>query len=275
MNWSGAKNWLIILFVALNIFLVFTLIKSDMQTSVIEKETVLQTIDVLKQNGITCSEQIIPTKMPKLGSIDVQNSVYDPYTFASTLLGEGCASLSDGQYALGTKRLKLIGDTIEYTDLKPQDNIKNFKAQTAQKYALKWLGEHGFKTDTLLPHTSELNGSYLVFAQQKIDKYALLDSCLEITVTPNGITKMSGSWFLPSNGQNIFSNDAAQVRSVITVLLDFARDTTRINLESNEITQIDLGYTTGDKTTYHKYATAVPIWRIRCADNNEYFFDAR
>ena len=97
MNWSGAKNWLIVLFVSINIFLIFTIVKSDMRLSVIDAGTIEQTVEILQRNNIFVKADIIPTKTPKLGAIDVQNSVADFDEFAKRILGEQAASLSGGR----------------------------------------------------------------------------------------------------------------------------------------------------------------------------------
>ena len=275
MNWAGAKNWLIVLFVTINIFLVITIVKSDMQSSVIEDKTIQSTVKILRQSDIFIDAKTIPTKMPKLGAIDVENSISDFDVFAEKILGESYIKESNTHYYLGTKSLVLSGDMISYTDSAPHDNIEQLKASTAQKYVSSWLSARGFETEVLGSYAYESDGGYLVRIEQKFDKYALLDSYFEVFVTSKGVTKLSGSWFVPSSGQNFFSNDAARVKSIISVLLDFARDNVRINRGSNNIVEIDLGYTTGDKNTYHKYATAVPVWRIRCSDKNEYFYEAR
>ena len=275
MNWSGAKNWLIVLFVSINIFLIFTIVKSDMRLSVIETQTIEQTVEIMRQNNIFVSADIIPTKMPKLGAIDAINSVTDFDEFAKRMLGEQVASLSGGHYASSTMRLSLEGDMILYTDSAPSDNIKELNSSSAQRYVTEWLQKRGFENNMLSSYVTENDNGYTVYINQKIDKYSLLDSYFEAHVTQNGITRLYGSWFVPSSGQTSFSNDTARVKPITSILLDFARDDARIKNGSNTISQIDLGYITGEKNTHHTFATAMPVWRIRCADGKEYFFEAR
>lgn len=275
MNWSGAKNWLIVLFVSINIFLIFTIVKSDMRLSVIDAGTIEQTVEILQRNNIFVKADVIPTKTPKLGSIDVQNSVADFDEFAKRVLGEQAASLSGGHYAFSTMRLSLEGDMILYTDSAPLDNIKELTASSAQRCVAEWLGKHGFENNMLSSYAAENDDGYTVYINQKIDRYSLLDSYFEAQVTKNGITRLYGSWFVPSSGQSAFSNDTARVKPITSILLDFARDDSRIKNGSDTILQIDLGYITGEKNTHHTFATAVPVWRIRCSDGKDYFFEAR
>lgn len=274
MNWSGAKNWLIILFLGINIFLVFTLVKSNIQSSYIDKQTIEGTVDILAKSGITVAADIIPNDIPKLGAIDVENSLTDFNETAKKFLGEGMTEISEGSYRNGSKRFAAEGDMIYYVDSAPSEEYEEFDEEAAQRAAVEWLRECGFDIDMVQSVSYRSDEGYIVHIEQKFDKYVLLDSYFNVTVTPLGISEMEGSWFVPSGGQDVFS-DSARVKSSVSVLLDFARDSVRISRGSNVIEQISLGYTTGEKSTYHKYAAAMPVWRIKCSDGNEYYFEAR
>ncbi len=275
MNWSGAKNWLIILFLGINIFLVFTLIKINTQSSVIDRQTIEDTADILKKSNITVSADIIPNSLPKLGTIDVYNSVTDTDELAQKILGESYGKTGEYSYISGSKRLGFDGDMIYFSDENPTQNIPVTDAAYAQNYVTKMLRDYGFNMDSAITSTQSSDGLYSVFVTQKIDRYALIDSCFTVKLSKNGIHSFEGSWFCPSGGQDMFSGDSARARSIITVLFEFVRDGARENAGSNEIVSIDLVYITGDKQTYHKHSTAMPMWHIRSSDGKEYYYDAR
>lgn len=274
MNWSGAKNWLIALFLGINIFLVFMLVKSNIQSSYIDKNTIDGTVKILAENGISVNADIIPDDIPKLGAIDVRNNVENFDETARQFLGEGFEKTAEGVYRNGAKRFAIEGDMIYYVDNSPQQPCEELNDETAQSVAVQWLRERGFDMDTVQSSAQKSDDGYIVNIEQKFDKYDLLDSYFKIKVGSMGVYEMEGSWFVLSGGQDMRS-DAARVRTSVSVLLDFARDSVRISRGSNVIEQIDLGYTTSEKGTYHKYATALPVWRIKCSDGNEYYYEAR
>lgn len=275
MNWSGAKSWLIVLFAAINIFLIFTLIQINTQSSAIDKQTISDTVNILKKSDITVNPDIIPDTLPKLGAIDVYNNASDTDKLAEQILGEDKSKVNEHMYTLGTKRLGFDGDIMYFSDDSPSDTLSLSNADSAKSYVIQQLRAYGFNLDSAVSSASEADGLYTVYISQKIDQYALIDSFFHVTLSQNGIYSIEGSWFCPSSEQDMFSGDSARVRSIITILFEFVRDNARINAGSNEIVGISLGYITGDKQSYHKHSSAMPMWCIKCSDGNEYYYNAR
>jgi len=70
MNWEKIKNFLIILFLGINIFLVFIMLNSVKTTSSTSKSVVRDTVSILQANNINISEDIIPLSIDNPGSFD-------------------------------------------------------------------------------------------------------------------------------------------------------------------------------------------------------------
>lgn len=165
---------------------------------------------------------------------------------------------------------------ILYHDSQPQEPIDGLNAKKAQDEALARLRAYGFDMERArATATQQPDGSYIVTVVQNIDQYALFDSYFYVRVAQNGIHEFTGSWFVVSGNQDMLANESARVKSIVSVLLDFARDEQRIANGSAEIVEINLGYMTKAKDTYHKNATAMPVWVVRCSDGRVYDYDAR
>lgn len=277
MNWSRAKNWLIILFIGVNLFLVFTIIRTNLQSSSIDKETISDVVNIMKTNGITVAAETIPNQLPNLGPIDVSNNLTDYDALVSCVLGENAVKEPDKpDYTSGSRQLWFEGDVIMYRDSRPQAPIDGLNAKKAQEAALAQLRACGFDMERArATAVQQPDGSYLVTVVQNIDQYALFDSYFYVCVTQDGIREFTGSWFVISGNQDMLANESARVKSIVSVLLDFARDEQRIANGSAEIVEINLGYMTKAKDTYHKNATAMPVWVVRCSDGMVYDYDAR
>lgn len=277
MNWSRAKNWLIILFIGVNLFLVFTIIRTNLQSSSIDKETVANVVNIMKTNGITVAAETIPNQLPNLGPIDVSNNLTDYDALVSRVLGDDAVKEPDKpDYTSGSRRLWFEGDMILYYDSQPQEPIDGLNAKKAQDEALARLRAYGFDMERArATATQQPDGSYIVTVVQNIDQYALFDSYFYVRVAQDGIYEFTGSWFVVSGNQDMLANESARVKSIVSVLLDFARDEQRIANGSAEIVEINLGYMTKAKDTYHKNATAMPVWVVRCSDGRVYDYDAR
>ena len=76
MNWSRAKNWLIVLFIVVNLFLIYTIISTDIQSSTIDKETISDVVDILKAVSYTHLDVYKRQKLDKsvLGTITARQS---------------------------------------------------------------------------------------------------------------------------------------------------------------------------------------------------------
>lgn len=279
MNWSRAKNWLIVLFLGLNLFLVFTIIQINMQSSTIDKETVDNVVQIMKTNGITVSADSIPTKMPNLGPINVANDVVEYDELAQRVLGDGYEKAEGAQlYSKGSMRLLFEGDIVRFKDSSPNEALGTLDEKAARNLVLDKLGAYGFDMERAqVTARKGEDGAFYVMAAQKIDQYVLFDSYFYFVVTEHGVQEFSGSWFVVSGGQDMLSNEAARVKSIASVLLDFARDRSDklVKESSDTIVKIDLGYMTKAKETYHKNATAMPVWVIRCSDGQSYDYEAR
>lgn len=277
MNWSKAKNWLIVLFIGVNLFLVFTIIRTNVQSSTIDRDTIANIVNILQENGIAVEADVIPQSMPDLGPIDVMNSLSDYDALAALVLDANAQKAADKpEYTSGSKRLWFEGDMIYYEDSSPQQPYEGLSQNRAQSIALELLRTYGFNMERAQASAAEqADGEYIVTVTQKIDQYVLFDSYFYVHIAPEGLRSFAGSWFVPSGSQDILTNESARVKSIVSVLLDFTRNEERIQNGSSQIVQIDLGYMTKAKDTYHKNATAMPVWLIRCSDGKVYDYEAR
>lgn len=277
MNWSGAKNWLIVLFLGVNIFLIITLINNNIASSTVSDDLVQKTVAVLARNQITIDPALIPRDIPKLGTIEVENNILDMSGLADTIFsGNYTYDAASGQYVSEDSTLTFVGDTLTYTDPTPDKAFMNLNEKLACDLVLDTLKLYGFRMDKASAHAYAADGdNYTVLVEQGIDRYQLLDSRFVAKVSANGILSLEGTWFSASENQGYFGGASSKVKPVTSILIDFISDAARVQNGSTVVTDIDIGYTTGDKSTYHKSVTAMPVWRICTADGHEYYFDAR
>ena len=254
----------------------FTIIRTNLQSSSIDKETVANVVNIMKTNGITVAAETIPNQLPNLGPIDVSNNLTDYDALVSRVLGDDAVKEPDKpDYTSGSRRLWFEGDMILYHDSQPQEPIDGLNAKKRRTRRLRGCVHTALIWNGRATATQQPDGSYIVTVVQNIDQYALFDSYFYVRVAQDGIHEFTGSWFVVSGNQDMLANESARVKSIVSVLLDFARDEQRIANGSAEIVEINLGYMTKAKDTYHKNATAMPVWVVRCSDGRVYDYDAR
>ena len=65
-----------------------------------------------------------------------------------------------------------------------------------------------------------------------------------------------------------------RVLPATAVLIDFVSDESRLSNKSDKITEIAIGYTSGETSEFQSFASAIPVWRIKTSDGHFYYFDA-
>jgi len=274
MNWSRTKTWLIVLFVGINLFLIITLIRNNIALSTISEQTVQDTVAVLERNGISVDAQIMPKSTPVLSAVEVLNTANPPVATAEKLLG-GAVTQDGNRYLRGTASVRFDGDTFYYDNPHPATDMAYTTEQEALEQAKIYLTNAGFDISKAQASVIRYKRSetQIIFTQ-KLDSYPLLDSKIYLRITPNGIREMEGCWFYMSSDQRSGSGAHGRVKPVTSILIDFINDPAR-EQTSTQIVNITLGYTTGDKSTYHKSVSAMPSWCITTADGYIYYYDAR
>jgi|GEM_PF-430274 len=275
MNWARAKTWLIVLFLCVNAFLLYYIVKSHIESSYVDRKTIEQTVAMLQKNGISVDINIIPTRLPNLNPIEMDNALKDNDALAQAVLGGGYTKLTDYSYVKGSKQLYMYGDMIRYEAGGASDAISGLTQSNAADTVRSLFGYYGFDTQSAeAALTASADDVYTVVLIQKVEGYPVFDSSFEVTLSSKGISGFVGSWFVPSPSGGMFRS-SDNVISAASVLIDFITTPERVKNGSNAISGISIGYTTDKKDAYHSAATAMPVWCITTSDGMKYYYDAR
>ena len=69
MNWPRVKMILIILFLCINIFLLYNMFSSSWRSSSIDKQTVANVVEILSKNGIRINGDLIAPRVKAMKSV--------------------------------------------------------------------------------------------------------------------------------------------------------------------------------------------------------------
>ncbi len=280
MDWSKAKNWLILLFLSLNIFLIIKLVAISNHSSTVDKDVIKKTVSILNSNGINVSESQIPNKIPKLNSVEVTNNIPNKDEFAKLLLGDGLEK-DENLYKKGNVSLEFSKNHFSYTNPHPSGEFPfneaflSINSENAIVLVSDFLTKLNLSTDSAISSLREQNDVYIVTFNQKLDKYPLFDSYITVNVSKNGILSVDGNWFSASSDQSTVTTAATRITPSTSALIDFISASDKSENELVEIADISLGYTSGDDSEYHANAVAIPVWQIKTSNNEYYYFDAR
>ena len=99
MEWSKAKNLIILLLAAVNVFLLCNLLYLVYRNAAIQRSTVTDLVDYLDQRGVTLDPEVIPKTNPGRTVLVVERDAEQEAGLARTLLEDSSlAANDDGSY---------------------------------------------------------------------------------------------------------------------------------------------------------------------------------
>ena len=110
MNWSKAKTVLIFFFIIINVFLFYTILGRSLNNYYISKETVNNTVEILKNNGITVDKDIIPRRIQSASQFEADNIIVSYEEFAKQMLGDNYLKISDAEFKGEDNSISFYGD---------------------------------------------------------------------------------------------------------------------------------------------------------------------
>lgn len=271
MNWSKAKNILIIFFLCTDLFLLSIMLLSTQRTSVVTDDIIDYTITILNNNRIYIDPNIIPRRTNRLPMAEAYNIISDYESFAKLLAGDDAAMTGTDLYSGSNGTVSYVGDKFDFTTKGElfSDITAGLNQSNAPQIALDILKNYNFDDNGLLFDTTENNGRYTVTVTKEDDGLYYFNCALELVMTSDGLEKISGSWFYETGTRG----ERIDLKSVAGVLIDYISLANR-PAEEEYIAALDLGYSVLEEDIYHRQAMFTPCWRITLDNGSEYVLNA-
>lgn len=267
MNWTKAKNILIVFLLLTFLLLSAMLYDSEKNSSQIQPETVDYAINLLHERGIEIDPQIIPGTIDTMHILEVENVITDYSSFAKLAIPD-CTQTSDVVYSSEKGTIEFYGDsfTLSYTNGHKTDKKLKSPAEKAKAYLA------GLEIDVSTASVSTSNnaeGLFTVTFVKIVEGLSFFDCKLTVTFDGENIINVSGTWF----------KEAPLPTTSVTI--DFPHGLLIKYSSSNEdfsdivVTDLTLGYAINENGVYHKQATLIPVYRVTTTDNRVFYIDAR
>ncbi len=268
MNWSRAKNILIIFFLCVNIFLLLTITMSTRKTTIITDDIIASTVAILKNNEIEIDNKIIPQKNQPLPLLEAKNIITDYKEFSEKLLKGEAIKGNNDTYSNQSGAVSFSGNRFFYTPSSPacSDITKKIVMDNARQIGKQLLKEYGLDLSNTEFTSSMENSKYTISVSKKKNSEPHFSSRITMTVSPSGLEKMSGIWF---EGEKAIG-EKELIKSMSGVLIDYISKAPKA---SHKIDSIQLGYYLPDEVTYKKVVTLIPCWQIN-STKGSYLMDA-
>lgn len=239
INWEKLKTFLIVLFAALNVFLVAFTAFQNAKYSRISDETINGTVKILKNKNINISADKILQKQVNLNVIELKNAV------VSHSFPKGFSRADEKNFSL-----------------KAQGSISN------EGEVKKVLSSIGIKGNNEIKIDGEKAYVYLKFGQ-----YTVFDIFLTLTKQGDDVN-VFGSWYFAENKPRK-SSDMSEIVSLTGILVDFSN--IAAPEKETDVEKIELGYYINESSRNidKLNVTAFPCYRISTGDGKKYYFNAR
>lgn len=258
MNWKNIKTFLIILFLIINIYLIYSQYGLNFRfsnASYINKDTLNDSISIIKNNyNIKLNRTIIPEKITKLGIIDVTNIIYTD-------------KFEKSGYNFETKgatfKAHIETETYSYNETNAKSqfiNILNNIGIEKQSYAFDVK-----KTDEGLVCT----------AKALIGPYDIFNARIKAVFTPKKIN-LSGTWFVAENGALEKNKKNDEMADIPSMLIDMANWCADSDASQKIITDFSYGYyvSSYDEKSASKTSSAIPCYMLKTDEGIKYYYDS-
>ncbi|RQD76716.1 MAG: hypothetical protein D5R97_03790 [Candidatus Syntrophonatronum acetioxidans] len=280
MEWSKAKNILILTFLALNIFLGYSLWKEAnllFPARLVTHQEMEEAEEYLK--AVNLELKVSPSRqifyMPLL---TVENNPPELDSLLNSLFnGEvGLPSPdnfeSDPQvYRQEGKELLLWSKgRVEFSqEVVPPAGEEEMDTEEALLRAQEFLENRDlFPSDARVEEIIELEDDrYLVIFNQVYTNQALYGGSLRVHIAPGGVKGFEKYWLNPQG----FSGQDINTISAPSALISLAENLVPFS-EKKEIISVNIGYYT--EALDAQRWDMVPVWRIKIADQGIYFINA-
>lgn len=281
MDWSKAKNILIISFILTNIFLAYVLfsVRQDEEKIELQDEFIGYVVELLAKESIKVDTEV-PKKIPSLPIVSVEYEVYDIEktlkrfldTYIEEFVDEKKVYRNDKkivQFEENNKKLiykdsSLIDDNGK-TDITKLDAIK-----TAEDF----ITTHGFDLkNTKLSFVLEKDGIYKLFYNKVIDGIIVEQTDMTLEVSSQGVMSFERYWIKSIEREKQILKPTSAPKALLRLL---ARD----EYHGKTIKKIEICYyfniddykedaNLGDS----KGGLAVPTWRFVFQDGEKVFLE--
>lgn len=257
MSWKNIKTFLILLFIIINTYLVFSTDGFFQKPTVtyVDKSTIKDVAIVVKNNyNISLSANIVPKKVTNLKNIDVTNIIY-------------------------TDALKKSGFDFEINGASFEVKIKtqtySYNEDNAKKQVSDILEKLGIKNDNYKISTYKSDKGIVCNINQAISEYPIFNSKIKAVCASSEI-KLYGTWYVTDIKKEKELITASKMTDITSVIIDVADKCNKSDGTQVKITQIGYGYyvPSYDENIVSKTSPAIPCYMIKTDEGLKYYYDA-
>lgn len=278
MDWTKAKNILIIAFIFMNLLLAYILFSNEGYSDSFlydDSDFIREVKNKLYEKGIkiNCT---IPNEYPEMGLLTIKYEMYNSFKLADRFFDEYESEYIEHGIIFNSneEKLKVINNNkVIYENFSEENNYKDLDDNKANNIAEDFLKNKGFadKDFKLTNYTVDCN-KYILEYTKLYENILVEASVMKFEIDSAGVTKFERKWIITEG----ISQAKIITRTPHQALL---RLLSRKEIYNKEIEDVSLSYyynpeehSIGDIKDPKQWQ-AGPAWRIKFSDGTKIFLE--
>lgn len=258
MSWKNIKSFLILLFVIINIYLIFStngFVFKKANATYVDKETISKTAEIIKRNyNVSLDTSLVPKHVDNLINTDVTNIIYTE------------------RFEKSEYNFKTHGGAFE-TEIKT--STYSYNEKNAKEQFVSILENMGIPDSSYVLDTVKSDEGLVCTANEIFASYPIFNGKIKAVFTPKTV-RLGGAWYIPqsSDTKNLTSSD--KMTDITSVIIDMSEKCAGSDGSTTVITHIEFGYyvSSYDENVVSKSSSAIPCYMLRTDDGLKYYYDA-
>ena len=273
MDWSKAKNVLIIAFVITNIFLIYHIQKDVFNKEVLSENNenkVKEVIDILEKRNIKV-KATVPVEVPELPLLEVEYITYDTEEMEQLFLEDNSseAYINEQLSFLSNNKVLRYERNLEGMS----SRITNEKQ--ARQEAERFLEKYGFMgSDVIYWNNSITDKQYEILFKQKHKGRILEHSYMICTVSELGVIAFERMWLRPLELGNTKMDIFPAAKGLLKFMDEYGSYKEAVITDISLVYWLDLLKDDFTNLENIESGTAIPAWRIELENGETSFIPA-
>lgn len=279
MDWSKAKNILIIAFIITNIFLAYVLINSrSTDVPTVEDDFIKDVKSFLLEKNIKVAVDV-PKEIPSLPLFRIKYEIYNPQDIASRFLGSKYTTetIEGKEYYINGNENVTVKNSNEiiYENTNIESKYNDLTSKEAESLAIKFINEKGFSTeDFKLSVISYEDQKYYIEYTKVIDDFYFEKSYMKFVIGPAGINEFERHWIESAESDDSTTVTVMSAPRALLKLLTIEEAHGKTIKEISICYYLDPEKHIGSSDSSNtKGGKATPAWRVIFDDGTKIFLE--
>lgn len=273
MDWSKAKNVLIIAFIITNIFLIYNIQRNAFNKEALSENNankVEEVVDILEKRNIKV-EAAVPVEMAELPLLEVEYIIYDTEEMEQLFFYDNSSESYINEQLTFTSNNKVLHYERNLEGM--SSGIINEKQ--ARQEAERFLENYGFMgNDVIYWNSSVTDEQYEILFKQKHKGRILEHSYMICTVSEFGVIAFERMWLRPLEFGNIKMEIFPAAKGLLKFMDEYGGYTEAVITNISLVYWLDLSKNDFTDLENIESGTAIPAWRIELKNGETSFIPA-